>query len=168
MCVGPFSVNWDCREASWQMTAAGSPNECTFPAQLFTASDASLFGQCQFTDVSQKELAFSDEVLAAAGARKDKLPIRNSVIQVREKGNPVGPGCVTKAAPGTPQQQTTENVLLACIARLPVAQKSVVDNLQALDVAYWSSMGAGTGVDYGALSTTGEAVPGLLPHTTAS
>lgn len=87
------------------MTAAGSPNECTFPAQLFTAADTSLFGQCQFTDVSQKELAFSDEVLAAAGARKDKLPIRNSVIQVREKGHPVGPGCVRKAAPVTPQQQ---------------------------------------------------------------
>lgn len=64
------------------MTAAGQPNECTFPAQDFTAADSDLFGQCQFTDVSSRELALSDQVLAAAEARKNKLPVRDAIIQV--------------------------------------------------------------------------------------
>lgn len=83
MCVSPFSVNWDCRKASWQMTAAGQPNECTFPEQLYSAAESSLFGQCQFADVSPKELALSDEVLAAAAAKKNKLPVRSAIIQVK-------------------------------------------------------------------------------------
>lgn len=83
VCVSPFSVNWDCRKASWSMSAEGYPNQCTFPQQSFLSADASLFGQCQFTDVSARELALSDEVLGAAAAKADKLPVRNNIIQVR-------------------------------------------------------------------------------------
>lgn len=83
ICVSPFSVNWDCRQASWQQTAAGFPNECTYPAQNYGPADSFLYGQCQFTDVTPQQLALSDEVLAASASRSNELPIRNSVIQVR-------------------------------------------------------------------------------------
>jgi hypothetical protein len=80
--VSPFSVNWDCRIASWDNTAAGYPNQCTFPAQQFGASSSDLFGQCQFTDVSKAQLALSDEVLAVAAARANNIPAKNDIIQV--------------------------------------------------------------------------------------
>jgi hypothetical protein len=83
VCVSPFSVNWDCRKASWDNSAQGFPNQCTFPAQLFDASSSELFGQCQFTDVSKSQLAMSDEVLAVAAARSNNMPTRNDIIQVR-------------------------------------------------------------------------------------
>jgi hypothetical protein len=82
VCVSPFSVNWDCRKASWDNSAQGFPNQCTFPAQLFDASSSELFGQCQFVDVSKAQLAMSDEVLAVAAARSNNMPTRNDIIQV--------------------------------------------------------------------------------------
>lgn len=86
MCVSPFSVNWDCRMASWSMSAAGYPNQCTFPQQSGSPAQSSLFGQCQFTDVTQRELTLSDEVLKAATAGAGSLPVRNSVVQVGLEG----------------------------------------------------------------------------------
>lgn len=82
MCVSPFSVNWDCRKASWDASAQGFPNQCSFPEQAFGASSSELFGQCQFTDISRAQLAMSDEVLAVAAARTNNLPTRSPTIQV--------------------------------------------------------------------------------------
>jgi hypothetical protein len=110
------------------MTAAGSPNECTFPAQQFTAADSNLFGQCQFTDVSQQELAFSDEVLAAAAARKDKLPVRNSVIQVGKRGILWALSVQEMKLLLRHKQQPSGNLVVAGGAGLAVAQQAVGDN----------------------------------------
>ncbi|KAF6259950.1 hypothetical protein COO60DRAFT_1700592 [Scenedesmus sp. NREL 46B-D3] len=81
VCVSPFSVNWDCRKASWDASAQGFPNQCSFPEQAFGASSSELFGQCQFTDISRAQLATSDEVLAVAAARTNNLPTRSPTIQ---------------------------------------------------------------------------------------
>ena len=74
VCVSPFSVNWDCRQASWSQTAAEYPNVCSFPEQLFGPSASFLFGTCEFPNVTATQLALSDEIIAAAtrpGARSE-------------------------------------------------------------------------------------------------
>jgi hypothetical protein len=68
--------------ASWDDSAQGFPNQCTFPQQQFGPASQQLFGQCQFTDVSKAQLAMSDEVLAVAAARSNNLPIRSGIVQV--------------------------------------------------------------------------------------
>lgn len=45
VCVSPFSVSWDCRKASWSMTAAGNPNQCTMPKQARGAGEGSMHGR---------------------------------------------------------------------------------------------------------------------------
>lgn len=82
MCVSPFSVNWDCRMASWGNTAAGFPNQCSFPMQQLGPSASDMFGQCQFTNVSRSQLAMADEVLAVAAAKANNMPVKNNVVQV--------------------------------------------------------------------------------------
>jgi hypothetical protein len=87
VCVSPFSVNWDCRKASWTMTAkdyeAGGADQCSSPEQRSGPSDTALFGQCMFADVTPSQLALSDEVLAAAtapGARRELPPPNAQVV----------------------------------------------------------------------------------------
>lgn len=83
VCVSAYSVNWDCRQASWSETADNYPNQCTFPKQRNGPSSEFLFGQCQFTNVTQRELSLADEVLSAAAAKANLLPRRNNVLQVK-------------------------------------------------------------------------------------
>lgn len=81
VCVSPFSVNWDCRMASWDNSAAGFPNQCSFPMQQLGPSASDMFGQCQFTNVSRSQLAMADEVLAVAAAKANNMPVKNNVVQ---------------------------------------------------------------------------------------
>jgi hypothetical protein len=91
VCVSPLSVNWDCRKASWTMTAedyaGGGSNQCSSPSQQFDASNEALFGQCMFPDATEAQLALSDEILAsstAPGARSE-LPARGAQLVANEE-----------------------------------------------------------------------------------
>jgi hypothetical protein len=69
------------------MTSAGSPNQCTFPAQLYNAQSAALFGQCSFQGASAAAgLPLSDELLAAAakGLASPAVPPRPARLLAEE------------------------------------------------------------------------------------
>lgn len=85
--MSPYSINWDCRLASWSQTAANYPNQCTYPQQNSGPSSVSLFGQCQFANVSQRELSLADEVLSAVKGSTSSLPRQNNVLQVGLAGS---------------------------------------------------------------------------------
>jgi hypothetical protein len=84
VCVSPFSVNWDCRKASWSQTCSNNPNQCSFPAQDNGPSSDFLFGQCQFINVTRDQLSLAREVLTVAGRVRSKLPKRNAAVQAAE------------------------------------------------------------------------------------
>jgi hypothetical protein len=86
VCISPYSVNWDCRAASFEETCKASPNQCNFPAQRHGPADDFLFGQCEFYNVSSQILSLALEVKAAADTRaKPLLPRRNDKIQKDEE-----------------------------------------------------------------------------------
>lgn len=91
VCVSPLSVNFDCREASWTMTAKGyvpdGGDQCVKPEQLFDASNEDLFGKCMFSDVTESQLALSDEIIAAstASGARNELPPRNAQVVANEE-----------------------------------------------------------------------------------
>lgn len=85
ICVSPYSVNWDCRQASYLQTCGVSQggNQCVYPEQNYDASASYLFGQCEFYNITKGELALADEVLAALAAKGNQyLPRRNGIVQV--------------------------------------------------------------------------------------
>eukprot|EP00878_Enallax_costatus_P008523 GHUV01008911.1.p1 GENE.GHUV01008911.1~~GHUV01008911.1.p1 ORF type:complete len:410 (+),score=61.73 GHUV01008911.1:192-1421(+) len=84
VCVSPYSINWDCRQASWSQTAANYPDQCTFPQQNNGPSAQDLFGQCQFTNVTRRELNLADEVIAAVVGKANLLPQTNKALQALE------------------------------------------------------------------------------------
>ena len=82
MCVSPFAVNWACRKASWGMTAANNPDQCTFPDQLFSAMDTDLFGECYFAGLpASSSVSLADELTAAARATFSGAPSNTSVFK---------------------------------------------------------------------------------------
>ncbi|KAF8058359.1 PSMD9 [Scenedesmus sp. PABB004] len=85
VCVSPLSVNWDCRQASWQQTSTGHPNQCTFPEQNPPGPASSdLFGVCMFPNATYglaNEVARNGRDAGKAGT----LPIRNAVLQSLEE-----------------------------------------------------------------------------------
>eukprot|EP00775_Hariotina_reticulata_P011305 gene11305-11455_t len=84
VCVSPLSVNWDCRLATFLQTCGASKegNQCVFPGQTNGPGPTSLFGQCEFYNVTRAEMALADEVLAVAAVKANPLlPRRNSIVQ---------------------------------------------------------------------------------------
>ncbi|KAK9901676.1 hypothetical protein WJX75_007959 [Coccomyxa subellipsoidea] len=66
IAVTPFSVNWQCKLASWNEQCTGYPNICTYPTEEAGPLVRSLYGQCVFSSKTAANTALADEVLAAA------------------------------------------------------------------------------------------------------
>jgi hypothetical protein len=110
ICVSPYSVNWDCRQASYLQTCGVSQggNQCVYPEQNFDASASFLFGQCEFYNITKGELALADEVLAALAAKGNQyLPRRNGIVQV-------GPGHASLGSVANHSEHCTWCFVHAC------------------------------------------------------
>ncbi len=68
LCVTPFSLAADCREASWGQVAAGYPDVCTLPQQSAPPNASSLFGECLFSQAAPGSLALAQELNGVARA----------------------------------------------------------------------------------------------------
>ncbi|GAB4815300.1 hypothetical protein N2152v2_002346 [Parachlorella kessleri] len=68
LCVTPFSLAADCREASWGQVAAGYPDVCTLPQQSAPPNASSLFGECLFSQAAPGSLALAQELTGVARA----------------------------------------------------------------------------------------------------
>ncbi|BDA42288.1 hypothetical protein COCOBI_03-1750 [Coccomyxa sp. Obi] len=66
IAVTPYSVNWQCKLASWTEQCTGFPNICTYPTEEAGPLVRSLYGQCIFSTKTAASTALADELLAAA------------------------------------------------------------------------------------------------------
>ncbi|EIE20765.1 hypothetical protein COCSUDRAFT_43682 [Coccomyxa subellipsoidea C-169] len=83
IAVTPFSVNWQCKLASWTEQCTGFPNICTYPTEEAGPLVRSLYGQCIFSTKTAASTELADEVLAAA-----KTPLfAESIIKLQADFN---------------------------------------------------------------------------------
>mmetsp|Transcript_12443 Transcript_12443/g.26864 ORF Transcript_12443/g.26864 Transcript_12443/m.26864 type:complete len:491 (-) Transcript_12443:204-1676(-) len=88
VCISPFTVNWTCKKATWDMQAQGVPNQCTRPREVAGPNATELFGQCMFyKDNTHFNLMLSEELLEAARSYMGagNFPRRSANVSAQEK-----------------------------------------------------------------------------------
>lgn len=65
VAVTPYSVNWECKDASWTEQCNNFPNVCTYPVEEAGPTVSSLYGQCIFSMKTAANTALADEIIAA-------------------------------------------------------------------------------------------------------
>ncbi|KXS22044.1 hypothetical protein M427DRAFT_129820 [Gonapodya prolifera JEL478] len=66
VCVAFNSLNWDCRQASFNETAGGYPDQCKVPKESTTIDESFLYGKCLWNNFTQGHIDLADSIMGAA------------------------------------------------------------------------------------------------------
>ncbi|GAB4815301.1 hypothetical protein N2152v2_002347 [Parachlorella kessleri] len=88
LCVTPFSLDADCRKASWEQVAAGYPDACTLPQEFVPPDATFLFGQCLFPATAPESLTLAQELtgIARAVAVAGAYPTQSADVAQYQEG----------------------------------------------------------------------------------